>query len=290
MHKRTLALSLVAMNAVAHHSRLSGEGLTRRGMAALLTFCNAVLPGAAMASSAPTQAAQADWRAFKRRYLSPEGRVVDTGNAGVSHSEGQSYGMMLAVHLDDRPAFDLMWDWARDALRRRPDALMAWRWRPDADRPVSDLNNATDGDLVAAWALARAGARWSAPDLTAEAARIARDVLRLCTIEWQGKLLLLPGANGFRQPEGMVVNPSYYAWGALRALSRVAPDPAWARLEADGLELLRQARFGRFGLPPDWLMLRPAARVRRGANARRASPGMPCACRCTWPGHRWNGR
>lgn len=233
------------------------HALPRRALGPLLPAVAMAWPAAGRApDAAPPAAALGEWRAFKRRYLSPERRVVDTGNAGVSHSEGQSYGLLLAQHMDDRPAFDLLWEWTRANLRRRPDALLAWRWRPDAERPVADLNNATDGDLVAAWALARAGARWSDPALTAEAARIARDVLRLCTAEAQGRRVLLPGAQGFRQPEGVVVNPSCYAWGAIRALSRVAPDLLWSRLEADGLAVLREARFGRFGLSPDWLLLR----------------------------------
>jgi endoglucanase len=56
----------------------------------------------------------------------------------------------------------------------------------------------------------------------------------------------------------VVLNPSYYACPAIRLLARAVPDPAWLRLVADGLGLLRAARFGRWGLPPDWLALHRA--------------------------------
>ena len=47
-------------------------------------------PGRFTASAAD----QAEWLAFRNRFIAPEGRVVDTGNGGVSHSEGQGYAML----------------------------------------------------------------------------------------------------------------------------------------------------------------------------------------------------
>ncbi len=49
------------------------------------------------------------------------------------------------------------------------------------------------------------------------------------------------GERGFRDSSGVVVNLSYYAFPALRALSRVAPDRRWAALETDGLALMQEA-------------------------------------------------
>ena len=37
------------------------------------------------------------WRAYKAHFVTEAGRVVDTANKGISHSEGQGYGMLLAV-------------------------------------------------------------------------------------------------------------------------------------------------------------------------------------------------
>lgn len=193
-----------------------------------------------------------DWVAFKRRYLAADGRVIDTGNAGISHSEGQSYGMLFAVHFDDRAAFDLMWAWNTRVLRRPNDALSAWKYVPGARLAVPDTNNATDGDVILAWALLRAALRWGEPDYAERAAAIARDVLRLCVVSFVDRKILLPGLRGFNRGDRMVVNPSYFTIAAFRALSRLVSDPSWAMLETSSLEILRASAAGRWQLPPDW--------------------------------------
>lgn len=194
-----------------------------------------------------------DWAAFKARFLLPEGRIVDTGNGNQSHSEGQGWGLALAEHNDDRAAFDRILTWTRRNLRREGDNLHSWRWRPGQTPAVQDSNNATDGDLFIAGALLKAGRRWSDPALTEEGTAIARDVLRLLVRRAGGSLVLLPGVQGFEHRTHVVLNPSYYAYPAIAAVAEAVPDPAWIRVAADGLRILRAARFGRWGLSPDWL-------------------------------------
>ncbi|MCQ4162540.1 glycosyl hydrolase family 8 [Roseomonas sp. GC11] len=196
------------------------------------------------------------WTAFKRRYLAPDGRVIDTGHGGLSHSEGQSYGLLFAVHFDDPESFALIWDWTRRLLQRPRDGLFSWKYEPRSALPVPDANNATDGDLVMAWALLRAARRWGGARHAEEAAQIARAVLAHCTTEFLGRRILLPGARGFHKGDRIVANPSYFSFAALRALSRLVPDAAWAGLEAGGLDILRACRFGRWNLPPDWCEIR----------------------------------
>ncbi|MBS7809934.1 glycosyl hydrolase family 8 [Roseococcus pinisoli] len=227
-------------------------GRLARGFCFLLLALSP-LPAAAQA---PAQApADAEWRAFSRRYVAPGGRIIDTANQGISHSEGQGYGMFFAVYFNDRAAFERIWGWTQRTLSRRQDALFSWRYDPRSSFPVSDPNNATDGDIFIAWALLMASERWDVPDYRAAAARVATAILNCCTVEVGNRLVLLPGISGFQRAEGIVVNLSYYAFPALRALSRVVPDRRWARLERDGLELIREAAFGQPQLPPDWLLL-----------------------------------
>ncbi|MFH5926596.1 glycosyl hydrolase family 8 [Roseomonas xinghualingensis] len=194
-----------------------------------------------------------EWSTYKARFLAPDGRVVDTGNDNQSHSEGQGWGLTLAEHHDDRAAFDRMLAWTRRNLRRETDHLHAWRWRLDRQPAVQDTNNATDGDLFIASALLRGGRRWSDPALTEEGRAIARDVLRLLVRRAGGSVVLLPGARGFERRDHVVINPSYYSYPAIAILAEAVPDPAWLRVADDGLRLLRAARFGRWGLAPDWL-------------------------------------
>ncbi len=202
-----------------------------------------------------TAADHAEWRLFRQRFVSAEGRVVDTGNNGVSHSEGQGWGLLFAETFNDPATFDLILDWTAANLRRRGDALHAWRYIPGAADPVPDPNNATDGDLFIAASLARAAQRWGRPDLMEASGAIARDVLALLVRQIGGRTVLLPAERGFDSREGVVVNPSYYAFGVLPYVEAAAPAPAWRVLREDGLRLIEQGRFGAYGLPPDWLLI-----------------------------------
>ena len=229
-----------------------------------------------------------DWSEFRRRYLLPEGRIVDTGNRNVSHSEGQGYAMLAAVQADDQGSFSRMLAWTIGNLKRREDNLCSWRYQPDQQPPVTDPNNATDGDLFIAWALLEAATRWANGDYRRRAIAIARDLLRSCCIQAGNRWLLLPGAYGFQSRTRIVLNLSYYAFPAMRALGREMGDPTWARLESDGLALLNEARFGRFGLPPDWLEIRsgsndiaPAA----GWPARFSFDAVRIPLKLAWSGH-----
>lgn len=206
--------------------------------------------GAAAARDAvPTEAGE--WALFKQRFLTAEGRVIDTGNGGISHSEGQGWALMAALRADDRAAFELVLRWTRGALRRPSDHLTAWKFRPGTG--VEDFNNATDGDIFIAASLIEAGTRWDDSRLGALGLAIARDILRLLVRRVGALTLLLPGARGFERQGFVVINPSYYAFPGLRVLARALPDPRWMPVIADGLAVLRAARFGRWGLPPDWL-------------------------------------
>ncbi|AMY68614.1 hypothetical protein AKL17_1359 [Frigidibacter mobilis] len=97
------------------------------------------LPGAALfAQLAPAASIPADhplqaaWQAWRGSYVAPEGRVVDSFQQGASHSEGQGYGMALALSFGDGETFRRMFTWTETNLALRSDALLAWRWLPDA--------------------------------------------------------------------------------------------------------------------------------------------------------------
>ncbi len=129
----------------------------RRGRSRVLRFPSRPQPR-------PAAPDATEWQAYTRRYVSAEGRVIDTANRGISHSEGQGYTMFFAVYFDDRARFDLLWQWTRRNLSRPRDSLTAWRYDPNSSLAVSDTNNASDGDIYIAWALARAADRWNVPE------------------------------------------------------------------------------------------------------------------------------
>jgi endoglucanase len=210
-----------------------------------------------------------DWEEFRRRFVAADGRVVDTGNGGCSHSEGQGYGLMFAVGFDDPDSFEVILRWTERHLRRPYDALHAWRYLPGAACPVSDWNNATDGDLFIAAALLRAARRWNRPDYLRAASAIGRDILALLVREVGGRTVLLPGATGFEASDSVTVNPSYYAFPILAELAEIVPSPVWDRVISDGFRLIEEGRFGTWQLPPDWL------RVARADGSLQPHPHWP---------------
>jgi len=195
------------------------------------------------------------WTLWRDRFVSPEGRVVDTGNGRISHSEGQSYGMILALHAGDRDAFERIAKWTQDTLGREDMALHSWRYDPREAVPVSDPNNATDGDLVIAWALALAGKRWSQPAWLERAAQIRAAIRAHCVVSRFERNLLLPGVVGFAEAGLVTLNPSYFVWPALDHFAKIDGGSTWGPVIRDCEAVTRASRFGVHGLPCDWVVV-----------------------------------
>ena len=198
-------------------------------------------------------AADADWEVFKQGFVEADGRVVDTGQGRISHSEGQGFAMVLAVHYDDRPAFERLWQWTQKNLQVRDDALLAWRW--ESGKGVTDKNNATDGDLLVAWALARAAEKWRVAEYAPAGRRIAQAVRAKLVKRVPHGTVLVPGLEGFDRPDGLTINLSYWIFPALRDLAKLDPATEWDELARSGTTILGYSYFGRWRLPPDWLKL-----------------------------------
>lgn len=200
------------------------------------------------------------WEQYKSRFVTAQGRVIDSANGMISHSEGQGYGMLLAVAANDRDAFDRIWNWTRGNLMVRDDQLIAWRWEPGQRPPVTDMNNATDGDILVSWALTEAAELWAELSYRVAARRIAVEIGRKTVLfKQQPGSLILPAVAGFSAEErrdGPVINLSYYVFPALARLSIVAPEYDWSGLSQAGLDIARQARFGASQLPTEWISVR----------------------------------
>lgn len=200
------------------------------------------------------------WQVYKSRFITAQGRVIDSGNKMISHSEGQGYGMLLAVAANDRATFDRIWGWTRANLMVRDDVLMAWRWEPNTRPAIADMNNATDGDILVAWALTEAAELWSELSYRVAARRIAVEVGRkLVMFKARPGALLLPAIAGFSAKErsdGPVINLSYYVFPAFARLIIVAPEYDWPGLAQAGLDILKQSQFGSARLPSEWISVK----------------------------------
>ncbi len=196
----------------------------------------------------------ADWRSYKTSFISADGRVIDVSNKHISHSEGQGYGMLLALVAEDRATFETLWAWTKKNLQR-DDMLFGWQWSPDAEPHVRDWNNATDGDLLIAWALARAGERWNHPEWMTEARVILQRVRTTLITSSAFGPVIIPAHQGFQEGGNITLNPSYWLFPAFKTFARIDPDPVWQALTQSGLSLLALTRFGPHQIPPDWVIL-----------------------------------
>lgn len=201
------------------------------------------------------QAAADGWSTFKSRFMSSDGRISDTANNNVSHTEGQGYGMLLAVAHDDRPTFDALWQWTRTHLSNPQNDLFYWRYTPGAENPVADKNNASDGDVLIAWALQRAAEKWQVNAYQQQSDRIQRAIIKHNVISYAGHTLMLPGAQGFNKTSYVVLNPSYFVFAGWQAFAAHSHLQVWNKLIDDGMDLLGKMRFGKTGLPLDWVAL-----------------------------------
>lgn len=203
-------------------------------------------PAPAPSASAPaTRTAPEAADAFLADWVD-DGRVVRRDQGGDTVSEGQAYGLLLALVADDPAAFGEIWDWT-EANLVRPDGLLAWQW---ADGAVVDDEPASDADLDAARALVLAGAAWDEPAYTDAGTALATDVADRMTVTTVLGRVLAPGVWATAaDPYGY--NPSYASPAAYAVLGEATGDPRWAELAA-GSAATTAALLDVSALPPDW--------------------------------------
>lgn len=236
----------------------------------LFLVLSATLVGQSMAQGEPSLVTGGEWDRYASRFLTAEGRILDDANAGISHSEGQGYGLLLAEMADRQAEFDRIWAFTRDELLLRDDGLAAWKWEADASPHVTDINNATDGDILIAYALARAGERWGEPQYTEAATDLASAVAEHAVLRYQGRTLLMPAVNGFGavdRADGPVINPSYWIFEAFPVLEQLVPDGPWEELAQSGRDLITHVRFSDRRLPAEWLSVAGIPRPAQGFKA-----------------------
>lgn len=199
-----------------------------------------------------------DWEQYKKHFVSKDGRVIDYYQNRASHSEGQGYGMLLALMHDDKVLFDKIWIWTKNNINVRKDGLLAWLWgkRSDEKWGVIDYNNATDGDILVAFALIEAEKKWGEQQYKSDALLIIQNIREELAVNWQGRTLLLPAYYGFKKEDAIVINPSYIILPAFRAFAEVDEKPFWNKIYKDSYSILTEALFSTLDLPPDWIILK----------------------------------
>lgn len=199
-----------------------------------------------------------EWQAYSARFITADGRVVDVEKQNQSHSEGQGYGMLLAVRANDRTTFDRIMRFTFANMAARRDGLISWLYNPRALPRVVDRNNASDGDILIAYALLSAGLKWNEARYISLAMPLV-DAIGTHLLEERGGLVRLkPGAFGFDPGQhhgGPVVNLSYYIFGAFLLFDAVDDKHPWLEAWQSGLMMTEASLAGRERLSPDWISM-----------------------------------
>lgn len=208
------------------------------------------------------------WEKYKNKFINKDGRVVDYSSQDITTSEGQSYALLRAVFVDDKPTFDLVWKWTSENLKRPNDNLLGWRWGLIGNReygfmPNGGDNSASDADSDTALALILASRRWRDPTYKEDAIKILNDMWALETDTANSKRYLIAG-NWAKNSSELIINPSYLAPYAWRIFAIEDTKHDWQSLITPAYDLLQNSGTASLdknqgsGLPPDWVAVNKA--------------------------------
>jgi len=216
----------------------------------------------------------AAWSGYKHRFIQPDGRAIDFQRDQMTTSEGQSYAMLRAVWMNDRPTFEVTWRWTQNNLGDPTHSRIGWLWGKAADGSwrLVDANSASDADEDIALALLFAAHQWSSTYRPAAIALLGRiwdeDVATVAGQPYLTAGNWAPGAAG-----GPVLNPSYFAPYAYRIFAQEDHAHPWGELVDTSYKAVQactdaplDSNAGR--LPPNWCALAVAT------GAAHLAPGM----------------
>ena len=250
--------------------------LFKTGLAAFACIAGLALAPFAYANDKPLAGALAKdaalWQAYAAQFITGDGRVIDNVNGGISHTESQGYGMLLAVAANDKAMFERIWSFTQSTMYVREDGLGAWKFEPkvavasndtaEIASPVAgqitDMNNATDGDILIAWALAEAGSAGFGEQYSARATQISQALRSTVYNAGSLGLQMMPGKTGFSAAERggqPVVNLSYWVFPAFDRLAVLAPQAMWPELTKSGMAHIKASQNFAAALPSDWFAL-----------------------------------
>lgn len=207
------------------------------------------------------------WNNYKKEYWeSDTGRTLDKQQNDITTSEGQSYTMLRAVWMSDKPTFDKSWAWTQEQLERE-DKLFSWRWGQKEDGSYGVLtsmggqNAATDAETDIALALLMAAGRWQQESYLTEAKAIINAIWEHEIVEVNGKPYITSNNLEKNSQSPIVMNPSYFAPYAYREFAKVDKEHDWNAVVDSSYDFLNKTmdapldKASSAGLPPDWVLM-----------------------------------
>ncbi|TVZ39163.1 endo-1,4-beta-D-glucanase Y [Alteromonadaceae bacterium 2753L.S.0a.02] len=185
--------------------------------------------------------------------------VKDIGSNDI-RSEGMSYGMMIAVMMDDKAMFDSLWGFARAYMFPPTGNWYSWSLQDQAGYPVSEEAGASfkygegpapDAEEFFAMALFFADHRWGSSSGTAIDnyqywANNTLDILRSSNL-WNGTMVKFT-------PSGNFTDPSYHVPAFYELFQRWASsnNSFWQTAASTSRGFLQNAADATTGLFPEY--------------------------------------
>lgn len=142
------------------------------------------------------------------------GYFLDTGNTDV-RTEGMSYGMMMAVQMNDKDIFDRLWKFSKTFMQHTEGKYkdyFAWHCKTDGTR--LSQGPAPDGEEFYAMALFFASSRWGDGPEPFDYSVQAKAILRACVHQGEqgeGDPMWDPATKLIKFiPESPFSDPSYH--------------------------------------------------------------------------------
>jgi len=157
-------------------------------------------------------------------------------------TEGTGYVLIMAVIMDDRPFFDLFWNWAWAHLKRTADNQFGWVWG-ETTGLISQVI-ASDGSMDVCYALLLAYEKWGYQDHLDKALLMITDLYTVC-IKVVGDRLVMFGGDepGYDTGGNYRCFTSYWYPKAFKKFSEydTAHTAEWLQAATDVFTLLEDA-------------------------------------------------
>jgi oligosaccharide reducing-end xylanase len=134
--------------------------------------------------------------------------IEDIANGDV-RSEGQSYGMFIAVEMNLQAEFDKLWTYASSCMRQ-PSGVFAWQMNVDSCTPMS-TGQAPDGDEYFAEALLLAHRRWGDGGAINYGAEALKAMAAVAAHDFKSSPAIVKFSNGSNFTDPSYVLPLFYS-------------------------------------------------------------------------------
>lgn len=160
-----------------------------------------------------------------------EAYILDVASNDI-RSEGQSYGMMIAVQLDKKQEFDAIWRWSQRVMQHDTGLF---GWHANTSGGLLSNGSAPDGEEYFAMSLIFASHRWgndTGIDYMAEAQKVLRAMYDENLFDREQKLVKFVQTSNYSDPS--YVLPAFYELYAC-----ADEDPERAQFWKDAAEIGR---------------------------------------------------